>query len=311
MLLVCLFAVHVAGAQEQNQEEKAKIKEIKLSGNYYFVDVTMSKAKEALELAFRNLVLTVRSELSVGKEIEARVKEKWQHFVLPRADKQWVFAYIYKGDVDEKFSGRQTAGEKRDSLVTDSVKKDTLRDVPVVKDTVANVGDAGTTRDAEQVKAVVAPKDSVGSDTVKEVAPPVVKTDTSREIQRVADTVVIVQKDTVVVNRRDTIVVREIVKEEKPRTTGNPTLDRILTFKKIEELQRYFVQKKEEGKLMFGKLSSAVKPEKCYMVIFSRAGDVVAILDKGAGARRNLTKGTDGDHLDNYKGQGKVWFQLY
>lgn len=311
MLLVCLFAVHVAGAQEQNQEEKAKIKEIKLSGNYYFADVTMSKAKDALELALRNLVLTVQSELSVGKEIEPRVKEKWQHIILPRADKQWVFAYIYKGDVDEKFSGQKVTGEKKDTLVVVPVEKDTLRDVPVVKDTVVNVGDVDTTRDTEQVKTVVVPKDSVGSDTVQKVAPPAVKADTSREIQRVTDTVVIVQKDTVVINRRDTVVVREIVKEEKPRTTGNPMLDHILTFKKIDGLQRYFVQKKEEGKLMFGKLSSVVKPEKCYMVIFSRAGDVIAILDKGAGARRNLTKGTDGDHLDNYKGQGKVWFQLY
>ena len=90
VFLICLFFAHVANAQEQNEEEKAKIKEIKLSGNYYFADVTMDKVKDALELALRNLILGIQSDLSVGKEIEPRVEAKWQHIALPRAGKQWV-----------------------------------------------------------------------------------------------------------------------------------------------------------------------------------------------------------------------------
>lgn len=290
VFLICLFFAHVANAQEQNEEEKAKIKEIKLSGNYYFADVTMDKVKDALELALRNLILGIQSDLSVGKEIEPRVEAKWQHIALPRAGKQWVFAYIYKGDVDSTFSGQKMAVEKKDTLVTvPPVTKDSLPDIPVARDTAVTTVQTDTTGNTGQVQT----------------------TDTSYEVQRVTDTVVVVQKDTVVVSRRDTVVVREIVKEEKPRGTGNAMLDHILTFKKIDELQRYFVQQKEKGKLMFGKLSTAVTPEKCYMVVFSRSGEVIAILDKGNGTRRNLTQGTDDDRLENYKGQGKVWFQLY
>ena len=95
LFFLCLFVLHVAGAQEQYQEEKAKIKEIKLSGNYYYADVTMDKLNDARELALQNLILGVQSDLSVGKEIIPRIKEKWQHIALVRENKQRVFAYIY------------------------------------------------------------------------------------------------------------------------------------------------------------------------------------------------------------------------
>ena len=94
LFFLCLFVLHVAGAQEQYQEEKAKIKEIKLSGNYYYADVTMDKLNDARELALQNLILGVQSDLSVGKEIIPRIKEKWQHIALTRENKQRVFAYI-------------------------------------------------------------------------------------------------------------------------------------------------------------------------------------------------------------------------
>ena len=288
LFFLCLFVLHVAGAQEQYQEEKAKIKEIKLSGNYYYADVTMDKLNDARELALQNLILGVQSDLSVGKEIIPRIKEKWQHIALMRENKQRVFAYIYKGDVDEKF-----AGQKADS---DVVEQDTLAGIPV-KD-VVSAGD--TTASGERGGVAVVAEEKVVPDTVKAV-----------EVQRVTDTVTVVRKDTVVVTRRDTVVVREVVKEGAPRGTGNPMLDKILTFRKIDELQRYFVEQKEKGKLMFGKLSSVVTPEQCYMVIFSRSGEVTAILGKGTTTRCNLTKGTEGDRLENYPNQGKVWFQLY
>lgn len=299
LFLLCLFTLHVAGAQEQYQEEKAKIKEIKLSGNYYYADVVMDKLNDARELALQNLVLAIQSDLSVGKEIIPRIKEKWQHIALTRENKQRVFGYIYKGDVDEKFAGQKagagvTAGKEPEK--EPEAKKDTLAVVPgkeVTVDKDAAVGE-------EREKEVAEVKEENVADAVKEV-----------ERQRVTDTVVLVQKDTVVITRRDTVVVREIVKEEAPRGTGNAMLDKILTFRKVDELQRYFAEQKEKGKLMFGKLSSVVTPEQCYMVVFSRSGEVTAILGKGTTTRRNLTKGTDGDRLENYPNQGKVWFQLY
>ena len=190
LFFLCLFVLHVAGAQEQYQEEKAKIKEIKLSGNYYYADVTMDKLNDARELALQNLILGVQSDLSVGKEIIPRIKEKWQHIALMRENKQRVFAYIYKGDVDEKF-----AGQKADS---DVVEQDTLAGIPV-KD-VVSAGD--TTASGERGGVAVVAEEKVVPDTVKAV-----------EVQRVTDTVTVVRKDTVVVTRRDTVVVREVVKE--------------------------------------------------------------------------------------------------
>lgn len=290
MCFLCLFCVQCVFAQEQDQAEKAKIKEIKLSGNYYYADITMDKEKDALELALRNLILTIQSDLSVGKGIEACVKEKWQHIALSREGKRRVFAYVYKGDVDDKFAEEAGAvvgtGEERDT-VADAQANDVVRE-------------ADTTAVAVAGKVEGEVRDSVAGEMLGDAG-----------MQRGRDTVVIVRKDTVVVSHRDTIVVREVVTGEKSGTTGNPMLDQILTFKKIEDLQRYFVRKKEEGKLMFGKLDSAVTPEKCYMVIFSRSGEVVAILDKGVTNRRNLTSGAENDHVDNYRGYGKVWFQLY
>lgn len=294
MCFLCLFCVQGVFAQEQDQVEKAKIKEIKLSGNYYYADITMDKEKDALELALRNLILAIQSDLSVGKEIEVRVKEKWQHIALLREGKRRVFAYVYKGDVDEKFTG------KARSVVGTSVERDIVAEVRT-NDVVQEVDSTGVTVAGEvKEETKEEERDSVAGETLGKEG-----------MQRGRDTVVIVRRDTVVVSHRDTIVVREVVTGERSGSTGNPILDRILTFRKIEDLQRYFARKKEEGKLMFGKLDSAVAPEKCYMVIYSRSGEVIAILDKGAPTRRNLTKGTDGDTLDNYRGCGKVWFQLY
>lgn len=80
--------------------------------------------------------------------------------------------------------------------------------------------------------------------------------------------------------------------------------------KTIAEVQPYFVTEKKEGRLMFGKMSSAVRPEECYLLFFNREGKVVAFLGKGSTSRLNLLTGQT-ESVDQYRGNGVIWFLLY
>lgn len=320
--------------------EKAQIREIKLSGDYYYTDVSSEDAGEARLMAVKLLVLEIQSQESGCEKVADLLMDSCRFIRLERIDRPRIFAYITKETVAVWLDGGkpkpEEVAEVKPVVVADTsgivpegnsetdVRPDSAVVLPVVDTTVVlPVADTLPVKDDVLVPVVEdgrLPTDTTAaktvetadtltvtvSDTVKAVVADTVRavvTDTVKAI--VTDTVKVVIRDTVSLTVTDTVRTRVEL-----RTTGNDRLDRILQMKTIAEVQPYFVSEKKEGHLMFGKMSSAVRPEECYLLFFNREGKVVAFLGKGSTSRLNLLTGQT-DSVDQYRGNGVIWFLLY
>lgn len=326
--------------------EKAQIREIKLSGDYYYTDVSSEDAEDARLMAVKLLVLEIQSQESGCEKVANLLMDSCRFIRLERIDRPRIFAYITKETVAVWLDGGKPkpaeVAEVKPVVVADTsgvipegnseadVRPDSMEVLPVVdttevqpvadtlqvKDVVPVVEDVQPQSDTTAAKAVAmsdSPNVTV-SDTVKLVVTDTVKavvTDTVRAV--VTDTVKAIVTDTVKVVIRDTVslTVTDTVRTRvELRTTGNDRLDRILRMKTIAEVQPYFIAEKKEGRLMFGKMSSAMRPEECYLLFFNREGKVVAFLGKGSTSRLNLLTGQT-ESVDQYRGNGVIWFLLY
>ncbi len=307
-------------AQEEDPfaAEKARIREIKLSGDYYYSDVASGDADDASAMALKLLALEIQAQETGCEQIAGLLQDSCRYVRLKRIDRPRVFAYIAKETVAVWLDGGSAqpvqvqTGEVRPaeidppgdtSAATDSlgpVARTDTPDVPLQADTTAI--------------RLVADSLATGKDTtvVKTEVKPVVVADTS--VVTIKDTVTTIVADTLRVVIRDTVsmTVTDTVRTRlELRTTGNDRLDRILRMKTIAEVQPFFIAEKKAGRMMFGKMASASRPEECYLLFFDREGNIVAVLGKGTRTRLNLLTGK-ADSADRYReGNGAIWFLLY
>ncbi|MBQ8673278.1 MAG: hypothetical protein IJ511_04395 [Bacteroides sp.] len=121
--------------------------------------------------------------------------------------------------------------------------------------------------------------------------------------------------------------------EEKPQTsetpqadttpaqqeTGNPIdalpenhqkiLKDLLALDTYEGVMLHLDALKEDGRIMYGKISTLRSPETAYLIII-KDGQLLTILNTGKGARTNL-KTLQPDYIKNYKGHGVIWMKLF
>lgn len=294
----------VAAAQEADPfvAEKARIREIKLSGEYYYSDVSTEDAEDALLMARRLLALEIQGQESGCEKVADLLLDSCRYIRLKRIDRPRIFAYIAKETVAVWLgdgTGQPAGVPDKAAVVADTA------DRKVAADTVGG-GSAGqtvavdTAGGAQAGQAIVA--DTAGSDSADRAV--VVRPDTLTVTVR--DTVRVVVRDTVSLTVTDTVRTRLEL-----RTTGNDRLDRIVKMKTIAEVQPFFIAEKKAGRMMFGKLSSATRLGECYLLFFNREGKVVAVLGKGDRTRLNLLTGKS-DSAERYrKGNGAIWFLLY
>lgn len=325
-MLLTGFGKLFAQTEDPFAKERAQIREIKLSSHYYYSDVSSSSEEDTRAMARQLVVLAIQQEEPEAKDVAGLVADSCRYIELKRIDRPRIFAYISKEavavwlyrkkhpeaaeEVPAKAEAAAPAATKADTVA----KQDTVVQKPaaVAADTVvADTVVADTT--APLVKA-----DSVAAGTAVQdtavVAVTVHVADTVKESVVLRDTMKVTVKDTLTVTVYDTarVTVTDTVRKiHEIKTSGNERLDRIIAMKTISQVQAYFVAEKKAGRMMFGKMSSAVKPENCYLLIFSRDGKVVAVLDRGKDSRVNLTTGKAGDSHTNYQGYGVIWFLLY
>ena len=292
-LWICLgllLSWDVAAAQEADPfvAEKARIREIKLSGEYYYSDVSSEDAEDALLMARRLLVLEIQGQESGCEKVADLLLDSCRYIRLKRIDRPRIFAYIAKETVAVWLgdgTGQPAGVPDKAAVVADTAGR------KVAVDTVGG-GSAGQTVAA----------DTAGSDSADRTV--VVRPDTLTVTVR--DTVRVVVRDTVSLTVIDTVRTRLEL-----RTAGNDRLDRIMKMKTIAEVQPFFTAEKKAGRMMFGKLSSAIRLEECYLLFFNHEGKVVAVLDKGDRTRLNLLTGKS-DSAERYReGNGAIWFLLY
>lgn len=98
---------------------------------------------------------------------------------------------------------------------------------------------------------------------------------------------------------------------DRPRTR-NEVLNRILKAKDFFELRTILKTLIDQKAITsYGKGKTNKQPENCYWVIYDRAGNIKAVLDKGKTTRRNL-KSNRNESLSNYEGKGfgAIWFKI-
>ena len=315
LLLACAVSTRAQEAEDPHAMEKEKIREIKLSGEYYYSDVTSEDVEDVKATARQLIVLAAQEREKTSKDISGVVADSCRYILLKRLDRPRVFAYVSKEAVAVYLYGKPRAStppataDTTAKRPTTAVAPDTLK----AADTTAPQPAAALPTERKDTVQTIAPLPH--KDTARVVVQDTVRV-TVRDTNRVtvSDTVHLTVRDTTRVTMQDTTrltVIDTVRQHVEIRTTGNDRLDRVTRMKTMKEVEKWFIAEKRAGRMMFGKMKTAARPENCYLLVFSKKGEVVAVLDKGEKSRRNLVTGKPGDRLENYPGHGVIWFTLH
>ena len=329
LLLACAVSTRAQEAEDPHAMEKEKIREIKLSGEYYYSDVTSDDVEDVKATARQLIVLAAQEREKTSKDISGVVADSCRYILLKRLDRPRVFAYVSKEAVAVYLYGKPRAttppatADTTAKRPTTAVAPDTLK----AADTTAPKPAAVLPTERKDTVQLLPADTTRGKDSTRTIAPlphkdtaRVVVQDTVRVTVRdtnrvtVRDTVHLTVRDTTRVTMQDTTrltVIDTVRQHVEIRTTGNDRLDRVTRMKTMKEVEKWFIAEKRAGRMMFGKMKTAARPENCYLLVFSKKGEVVAVLDKGEKSRRNLVTGKPGDRLENYPGHGVIWFTLH
>ena len=109
------------------------------------------------------------------------------------------------------------------------------------------------------------------------------------------------------------VPVPDLKKEPSPLDTTNPATYQVLTtllgLDTYEGVMLYLDAMKDDGRVMYGKLSALRNPEKVYFVIV-KDGKLVTVLNKGGRERVNL-KTNQPELITNYIGYGVIWLLIF
>ncbi|MDR0560658.1 MAG: hypothetical protein LBG92_10855 [Prevotellaceae bacterium] len=109
----------------------------------------------------------------------------------------------------------------------------------------------------------------------------------------------------------------EVSKPEKPqpapdsmKNTGD-LLGQILKASSMLEVQKLLKENKMKGKVAYGTMDKLAAPEKAYLIVYKKTGEIVAILDKGSVvSRKDLLSGEIKANTIIEQNQ-VIWFQLF
>ena len=95
-----------------------------------------------------------------------------------------------------------------------------------------------------------------------------------------------------------------------PQDNKEGVIEQVKKAKTFFELKSIMEPLKQSGNIVdYGKYATMKDPEKCYLIVYDVAGNVLALLGKGNDERWNLTTDMN-DNMSNYRGCGAIWFIL-
>lgn len=347
LLILLLFPI-VAFAQEateQDKENKEKIKVIKLSEDYVYADaVTEDNLSEAqqnsMDLLRANVNAIFAERFHMPKEdveeIWDVIEDKCQNVTIKKGDLFRVFTYIMK---DYLFPGKKKKKVKNEELAEVKASKDEILPDEIEEVSEALVNDSLPTAAQNEILAFVpeakpdvtsqpesqqtqevGESEATLQDKTQEVASEVTDdpTEAATEIPVPVTTSVVAEEPVTT-----TVIATPVSQVEEPVVSGkeeiavsspsapalDPIVKELLKTQTYKELISLLDQKKEEGTLIYGRIKTMRSPDRCYLAIFKKS-EVVTILGKGDKERLNLKTNTE-DSLNNYKGHGVIWFQIF
>lgn len=347
LFILLLFPI-VAFAQEatvQDKENKEKIKEIKLSEDYVYADaVTEENLSEAqqnsMDLLRTNVNAIFAERFHMSKEdvedIWDVIEDKCQNVTIKKGDLFRVFTYIMK---DYLFPGKKKKKVKNEELTEVKPSKDEILPDEIEEVSEALVNDSLPTAAQNEILAfVLEAKPDVTSQpepqqtqaageseaTLQDKAQEVVSEVTGDPTEAVTEVPVAVATSVATEEPVTTTVIatpvtqveepvaaepEDITVSSPPAPALDPIVKELLETQTYKELISLLDQKKEEGTLIYGRIKTMRSPDRCYLAIFKKS-EVITILGKGDKERLNLKTNTE-DSLNNYKGHGVIWFQIF
>lgn len=333
-LLILLLLPIVAFAQEateQDKDNKEKIKEIKLSEEYVYADaVTEDNLSEAqqnsMDLLRANVNAIFAERFHMPKEdveeIWDVIEDKCQNVTIKKGDLFRVFTYIMK---DYLFPGKKKKKKvNNEELAEVKPSKDEILPDEIEEVSEALVNDSLPTAAKNEILAFVPEAEAEPQPDVTPQPEP--QPQQTQEVGESETALVPVPVVTPVVTEEPvatTLIATPVTQVEEPVAAEpeeipasspsapalEPIVKELLETQTYKELISLLDQKKEEGTLIYGRIKTMRSPDRCYLAIFKKS-EVVTILGKGDQERLNLKTNTQ-DSLNNYKGHGVIWFQIF
>ena len=346
-LLILLLLPIVAFAQEvpeQDKENKEKIKEIKLSEEYVYADaVTEDNLSEAqqnsMDLLRANVNAIFAERFHMPKEdveeIWDVIEDKCQNVTIKKGDLFRVFTYIMK---DYLFPGKKKKKDKNEALAEVKSGKDEILPDEIEEMSEALMNDtlpAGAQKEIMDFVPTAEPdvvaQPELSRTQVVDESMTALQNATQDVVSEIVDEKIVATEAVVAVTVpvaaeepvATTVIATPVTQVEEPVAneteetpivnSSTPALEPIV--KELLETQTYkelislLDQKKEEGVLIYGRIKTMRSPDRCYLAVFKKS-EVITILGKGDQERLNLKTNTQ-DSLNNYKGHGVIWFQIF
>ena len=276
ILFLVLLPFGTLSAQQSDEATKRALeREIKVSGNYLYGEAVGSTKEEAVTMAKSALL----SEIN---------KEAVNH-------PEWSFAQTiqangveYNTDMIDLMRGskfRVIAYIKKDNIQvvfdnkTPEIKIENKKDTQ--EKTQTPINQAQKTQ-AEILQATPAPA------SVEETEQPKVEEPTAS-----------VPEETLYVPVIDN------------HTNTSDLLEQIKATKSMPEIQKILDKNKRMGKVVSGTIDKLTTPEKAYLIVYNKTGEIVAILDKGnSDSRKDLLSGEIKGKEIQTQNQ-IIWFMLF
>jgi len=276
--IIILFLLELSSGalfaqQPDEAANRALEREVKTSGSYLYGEAVGNTKDEAVRMAKTDLV----SEIN---------KESLNH-------PEWQFAKSiqakdveYNTDIIELMRGskfRVIAYIKKDSIavVFDNKAPEIKLEDKKVRQEKEQIGYSATKTQPKAVQTTPAPAFVEG------------------EVQ---------SKKVVMASDSDKILYEPVI--DNHTNTGD-LLKQILEATSISEIQKILDKNKRTGKVVSGTIDKLIVPEKAYLIVYRKTGEIVAILDKGSNvARKDLLSG-EMKGKEILEQNQVMWFQLF
>ena len=306
ILYLCVLTGLSAQTTTNDSVAKAQVREIKLSEKYIYAEAISSAG-------FHDATLAALDELRVNVaylETDQGKSKKETQETLQRLDNLYQKITYRQMSLFKSFvyvSLNALAGIKEEPAPTKAVFPET---VAAPSDTTRIP--PTTPKEVPEPVETVQASDSIAPDTPDETEFTVKDTIPAST----PDTTTVIEPDTTVAIVPDTTAVTtpEIPASETAPADTLPdkhqrVISDLLALDTYEGVMLYLNAMKEDGRLMYGKMSALRRPEKAYLIII-KDGQLLTILDRGTNPRTNL-KTRQQEDLRKYKGHAVIWLKVF
>ena len=285
---------------------RAQVREIKLSEQYVYADaVSPNSFEEAIQAATEELRIqasTLLYEKKITLETIGRMDSICQNLQYKQMSMFKAFVYVPKN----KLLGREEDSETADASISPSQEK-------VHREVAAETAPSSISPDTPKEKEFAL--NETGTETAQNekskveenLQTPSTSSLPADTIDLVADTKPVQETDSTEIPTNP-IPTNEMVTDTLPDKQQRVITD-LLDLDTYESVMLYLNAMKEDGRLMYGKMSTLRSPEEAYLIIVKN-GRLVTVLNKGNKQRVNL-RTQQSEDVQKYKGYAVIWLKVF